>query len=81
MKEKKKLEKILKRVQSSVDRAIKAKEAVDESDVDDDNKEFLYTITEKALSYSLDVCFGTDDDFDAVHTYNSWIESELNNIW
>tara|TARA_B100000131_G_scaffold234654_1_gene226601 strand:+ start:86 stop:331 length:246 start_codon:yes stop_codon:yes gene_type:complete len=81
MKEKKKLEKILNRVQSSVDRAIKAKEAVDESDVDDDNKEFLYTITEKALSYSLDVCFGTDDDFDAVHTYNSWIESELNNIW
>ena len=81
MKEKKKLEKILKRVQSSVDRAIKAKEAVDESDVDDDNKEFLYTITEKALSYSLDVCFGTDDDFDAVHTYNSWIESELNNLW
>ena len=81
MKEKKKLETILKRVQSSVDRAIKAKEAVDESDVDDDNKEFLYTITEKALSYSLDVCFGTDDDFDAVHTYNSWIESELNNIW
>tara|TARA_Y100001973_G_scaffold69034_1_gene100736 strand:+ start:73 stop:318 length:246 start_codon:yes stop_codon:yes gene_type:complete len=81
MKEKKKLETILKRVQSSVDRAIKAKEAVDESDVDDDNKEFLYTITEKALSYSLDVCFGTDDDFDAVHTYNSWIESELNNLW
>ena len=81
MKEKKKLEKILKRVQSSVDRAIKAKEAVDESDVDDDNKEFLYTITEKALSYSLDVCFGTDDDFDAVHTYNSWIESELNKLW
>ena len=81
MKEKKKLEKILNRVQSSVDRAIKAKEAVDESDVDDDNKEFLYTITEKALSYSLDVCFGTDDDFDAVHTYNSWIESELNNLW
>ena len=81
MKEKNKLEKILNRVQSSVDRAIKAKEAVDESDVDDDNKEFLYTITEKALSYSLDVCFGTDDDFDAVHTYNSWIESELNNLW
>ena len=80
MKEKKKLEKILNRVQSSVDRAIKAKEAVDESEVDDDNKEFLYTITEKALSYSLDVCFGTDEDFETIHQYNSWMEMELENL-
>ena len=80
MEEKKRIEKVLKRIHVALDRATTAKKTVDDSDVDDDAKGMLYTVTEKALSYSLDVCFGSDEDFDAVHTYNSWIEMELENL-
>jgi len=81
MEEKKQIEKVLKRINVSLERAVEAKKTVDDSDVDDDAKGMLYTVTEKALSYSLDVCFGSDEEFDAVHTYNSWIEMELENLW
>ena len=80
MKEKKRIEKILKRINVSLERAVEAKKTVDKSDIEDDAKEMLYEITGKALSYSLDVCFGSDEDFDAVHTYSSWIETELENL-
>ena len=80
MKEQKRINKIIKRINISLDRATAAKEIVDKSEVDDETKEMLYTITEKALSYSLDVCFGTDEDFETIHQYNSWMEMELENL-
>ena len=80
MEEKKRVEKIITRVTLSLEKAKSAKQGADEAEIDDELRDFLYKIIGKALSYSLDVCFGSDEDFASVYEYNEWIDMELGDL-